>query len=376
MNLSRRHLFILIVGLTTWACSFCVFAVELDNTLNLAFVADRQEPLIDVIDVKKGKVVYTIETGFPVDNLVVSPYTPVLVYTSAQQPLAVFYDLADKKVARQVELDFSPRHLVLDTTGLKAAATDSEGGGFALLSLTSRSLMFQLESFPATTDVLFDPNDVDIYFTNPANASLGVLNINSRTVREFPLADHSPQALSAPSRSLDGRHIYVANQTAGEVYSINTFSKQTFRTFAIGSAPARPFTTPQGSFLYVMDEISGRMAIIDQGAFQEYADVQFEHGVNAAAVGRFDRFGVLLSTENRRFSIYDNAHKTTVLNAQFKAQPLEVFGSADGRTAFVAFADSAEIAMIDLESQAVRYFEATRNGAAAFTMGLSNNVCH
>jgi len=51
-------------------------------------------------------------------------------------------------------------------------------------------------------------------------------------------------------------------------------------------------------------------------------------------------------------------------------------GSADGKLAYVAFADLAEVAIVDLESQSIRYLPATNNGSGAFTLGLSNNVCH
>ena len=60
----------------------------------------------------------------------------------------------------------------------------------------------------------------------------------------------------------------------------------------------------------------------------------------------------------------------------FEGQPLTIRGSADGRTAYIAFSDLAKVAMVDLENQAIRYFPVTKNGAGAFTIGLSNNVCH
>ena len=51
-------------------------------------------------------------------------------------------------------------------------------------------------------------------------------------------------------------------------------------------------------------------------------------------------------------------------------------GSADGKMAYGAFSDSAEVAAVDLEELVVTYLPATSNGAGTFTVGLSNNVCH
>ena len=56
--------------------------------------------------------------------------------------------------------------------------------------------------------------------------------------------------------------------------------------------------------------------------------------------------------------------------------PVDALGSADGKLAYVALKDSAEIAVVDLEKGAISYIPATNNGSGAFTLGLSNNVCH
>ena len=90
----------------------------------------------------------------------------------------------------------------------------------------------------------------------------------------------------------------------------------------------------------------------------------------------FDRFNVFLSTQHKDYYIYDNVKKEVVSEGTFRGRPLDAKGAADGKTAYVAFSDIAELAMINLEHQVLRYFPATENGAGAFTVGLSNNVCH
>lgn len=351
-------------------------AVEIDNPIKLAFIADQQENQIDVIDLTLGKVVYTIKTEFRADQLVVSPYTPTLLYTNSELKTAVFYDLSSRQTVSKIELPLTPKHMVIDTTGFKAGISDDNGGGFALLSLTGRNLLFYLPDFPATGDVLFDPNDVDVYFTNQATGGLGTLNTNTQHFSEMSLTDEPGQLLSSPSRSLDGRQIYVANLTEGEVYAINSFSRVIFKTYRTGTVPARPYTTPQGAFLYLMDQHSGRLLTIEQGVFKQHADTRFKHGIDAVAVGRFDRYNLFMSTGNRHYYFYDNLEKTVLAEGIFPGQPMAVRGSADGRTAYVAFSNLAKVAMVDLENQAIRYFPATQNGAGAFTIGLSNNVCH
>ena len=371
MRMARLMLFAVLSALTFSARA----DVDISNPLKLMFVADREAPFIDVIDVDEGAVVYRIETEWPVDGVVVTPYAPLLAYTNIEQKVVVLYDLRSKQVGKVVKLPIAPRHMVLDTTGAKIGFTDSEAGGFVLLSAYAGSILFALPDFPPTTDVLFDPNDVDIYFSNARDGTIGLIDTNVQKTAEIDLTEPN-QKLSSPSRSLDARYVYVANDSTGEVYSLNAFSKVIYKTFAVGDQPARPYTTPEGSFLYMMDKDSGRFMSIEQYQFQPYADTVVGSGIDLVTVGRFDRMNLLASTENKQFYIYDNVRRAVVESGEFHYTPLDTRGAADGRTAYVAFRDGPEVAMVDLESQEVRYLEATDNGAGAFTIGLSNNVCH
>jgi DNA-binding beta-propeller fold protein YncE len=349
--------------------------VDISNPLTLMFVADRKDPIIDVIDLDAEKVVYRIATERPADGLVVTPYAPVLVYTNAQKKVVDLFDLRSKKIGKEVVLDMVPRHMVLDTTGAKVGLTDSEQGGFVLLSAYSGAIIMELPDFPPTTDVLFDPNDVDIYYSNGRDGTIGLIDTNLKETAEIDLTEPGQQ-LSSPSRSLDARYVYVSNSSSGEVYSLNAFSKVIYKTFAIGDEPARPYTTPEGSFLYMMDKDSGRFMSIEQYQFQPYADAVIGTGIDLVTVGRFDRMNLLASTENKNFYIYDNVRKAVVKSGTFHYTPLDSRGAADGRTAYVAFADGPEIAIVDMETAEVHYVAATNNGAGVFTIGLSNNVCH
>jgi DNA-binding beta-propeller fold protein YncE len=364
---------ILLVALCTSPCSS---AADISNPQKLFAVADRSINVIDVVDVDRGKTVHRIATAFRPDDVVIAPHAPILMYSNIEHRQAVFYNLETKTEISRIELAVTPRHVVLDTSGNLVGISDSRGGGFMLLSLYGQRALFSLPDFPPTSDVLFDPNEVDVYYSNVATGSIGLLDINVQKWVEMPLTDSPGELLSAPSRSLDARYIYVANGASGEVYSLNAYSKVIYRSFTVGKSPARPYTTPQGSFLYMADQVSGRFVVVEQGSFQEFADVNLGSGVNLVAVGRFDRFNLLLGTTHSDYFVFDNRAKKVVAEGSLKGTPQSAYGASDGKTAYIAFADIPKVAMFDFENQVVRYFDATENGAGAATMGLSNNVCH
>jgi DNA-binding beta-propeller fold protein YncE len=349
--------------------------VDISNPLELMFVADSEAALIDVIDLGERRVVHRIATEHVVDDVIVTPYAPILAYTSIERRTLTFFDLRSRTVARTVELPVRPLHVVLDTTGAKIGITDSERGGFVLVSAYSGEILLALPDFPPSRDVLFDPNDVDIYYSNGRAGTLGFIDTNVKRTVEIELGEPG-QALSAPSRSLDARYVYVANETTGEVYALNAFSKVIYQSFAIGDRPARPYTTPEGSFLYLLDKASGRFRSIEQFQFQPYAEATLDSGVDLVTVGRFDRMNLLASTENKRYYIYDNVQRDVVEAGSFEHLPYDTLGAADGRTAFVAFRDSPRVAFVDLESRQIEYIAAAESGIGAFAIGLSNNVCH
>ena len=348
---------------------------DLSNPRSLIFMGDAEENLIDVVSISTNEVVHRIETSISPDNILVTPFAPVLIYTDTEAKKIVFYDLASKEERSVYDLTITPRHLVLDTTGARAAISDDIDGGFALINIYSYKLDFTLEDFPATSDVLFDPNDVDIYYSNSAAGSVGILNTLTKETYEIELSEPG-QELTAPSRSLDSRYIYVANVDTGEVYSLNSFSGAVFKTFDVGGSLARPYSTPEGVFLYMLDSATGRLIAVEQQNFTQYSDTQLGPGVDLVTVGRFDHLNLFMSSQNSSWYIYDNIKKAVVEKGNFEGTPVGASGSADGKLAYVAFGDSAKLAVVNLERRSLDYIDATNNGSASFTVGLSNNVCH
>jgi DNA-binding beta-propeller fold protein YncE len=367
---------LLVALVISFGSSSLFAAVDISNPQRLMFVADAEDHVIDVIDLRENEVVFRIETKYRVDDLVATPFAPLLIHTNIDERLVSVYNLETQELAKEVQLSIVPRHMVMDTTGSKIGFSDSEAGGFVLFSAYGGQIMFTLGDLPPTADVLFDPNEIDIWYSNDRNGTIGLIDTNLKQTFEIDITDEPGQLLSSPSRSLDGRYVYVANETTGDVYSVNAFSRIIYRTFQIGHEPARPYTTPEGAFLYMMDKASGRFVSIEQHLFSEYDDVVIGEGIDLVTVGRFDRMNLLASSENRRFYIYDNSRKSVIESGELNFVPLDAKGSADGRRAYLASSDSPEVAVVDLEKQEVQYIQAANNRVGAFTIGLSNNVCH
>jgi len=367
---------IAVIFVNLFCFSLSAQAQDISNAQSLIFVADKNDNIIDVISINSLEAVYRIETSIHPDHIVATPFSSILIYTDTEAKQLAIYDLNKKVESKIIDLPLTPRHVVLDTTGTKVGLSDDQAGGFALINALSQNIELFLEDFPATSDVLFDANESDIFYSNSDTGSIGILNTLTSETHEVSLTDQNNQILTAPTRSLDGRYIYVGNVSSGEVYSMNAFSGAIFKTFEIGGTLTRPYTTPEGAFLYMIDQENGRLVSVEQQGFTQFAEVDLDQSLDLVTVGRFDRLNLLVSTQNKAWSIFDNVRKTVVEKGVFNGLPLNTLGSADGKLAYIAFQDSAELAVVNLEKGTLETIAATNNGSGSFTLGLSNNVCH
>jgi len=133
-----------------------------------------------------------------------------------------------------------------------------------LLSACVHRVMFTLDELASTSDVLFDPNEVDVYYSNGQDGSAGLIDINTQETYEMTLVDGRGVLLSSPSRSMDGHFIYVSNNNSGEVYSLNAYSKTIHKTFKVDRIPARFYTIPEGIFWYFLNKNTKRFISYQQ----------------------------------------------------------------------------------------------------------------
>ena len=262
--------------------------VGLRNTPDFLFAADSQENLIDVVSVHDHKVVHRFETDYHVDQILATPNAPMLIYSNIEHRRLVAYNLLNKTVYKDVELPISPRHMVLDTTGFKIGITDSVDGGFVLFNAYSMEPMLEILDLVPTSDVLFDPNEVDIYYSNNSTGAVGLIDSNTSKTWEMSLYGTPTESLlSSPSRSLDARYIYVADQKTSKAFALSAFTQEILESYDVAS-PARPYSTPAGYFLYLLDKENGKFTAIEQNQFTPFAEVDLPTGIDTVVVSQFD----------------------------------------------------------------------------------------
>ena len=113
----NRPLAAIAFSLAVSLCGTAIAQVDISNPRRLMFVADATDNIIDIVDLIDEEVVFRIETKYPIDDLVATPYAPVLVYTNIERRLVSVYDLKSQKLAREIELPKRKHHPAEDGPG-------------------------------------------------------------------------------------------------------------------------------------------------------------------------------------------------------------------------------------------------------------------
>ena len=171
-------------------------ATDISDPTRFLFVADAAGQMIDVLELDAMKSVARIDTELRPDHVLVTPFAPVLLYADIAARKIVHVNLEDPAVQEQIAVPLAPHHVVMNAGGTRIAITDAESGGLLVMNAYSGAVELAVPDFPATEDVLFDPNDVDIFYSNSKAGSVGRINIVSGRRQETSLADGTAAMLS------------------------------------------------------------------------------------------------------------------------------------------------------------------------------------
>ena len=100
----NRPLAAIAFSLAVSLCGTAIAQVDISNPRRLMFAADATDNIIDVVDLIDEEVVFRIETKYPVDDLLATPYAPVLVYTNIERRLVSVYNLRSQELAKEIVL--------------------------------------------------------------------------------------------------------------------------------------------------------------------------------------------------------------------------------------------------------------------------------
>jgi YVTN family beta-propeller protein len=189
--------------------------------------------------------------------------------------------------------------------------------------------------------------------------------------------------------SLDGRHLFVANEDAGHASVIDVSDGRVVATVPVGGEPEGVDLRPDGRVVYVTSEADNQVAVIDAVTFKLIKT--FQAGPRPRATGFLpDSSRAYVSAENGSAVIVVDAttHEpidTITLEGGDLVRPMGVTTSGDGTLVFVTTGRGGSVVIIDTATNTVAGavevgerpwgIAATSDGSVVFTAnGPSNDV--
>ncbi|RKY07104.1 MAG: cell surface protein [Planctomycetota bacterium] len=150
-----------------------------------------------------------------------------------------------------------------------------------------------------------------------------------------PAADYlSPVSVAA---SADGKVLYIAEATAGQVAVFDVGSGKPAKTIAVADSPVGLALSPDGRTLYVTSAVAaGKVQVVDVGRGRVTARIAAGHSPEAVVASPDGKTLYVCNTFNNNIGVIDLASKKQTATIAVPREPVAAAITADGKSLFVA----------------------------------------
>jgi YVTN family beta-propeller protein len=225
------------------------------------YVSGDASSTVSVIDTATDKVVKTIEVGKTPHGLAMLPDGKTMLVGVYGEDRVAFVDTATQAVIATVPVA-KPHTLAVKPDGKLAYAASQEPGKFALvvIDLSARTVLRSVALDKPPRDPEFGADGKALYFTLAGTNAIEVLDpATDKVVAEIPTGA-SPHIAGVFRNAPAGTAVV---QGPGEILLFNPATNAPLRTIAVGKQPHWMSASADGKTLYVTNEGSNDVTIVD-----------------------------------------------------------------------------------------------------------------
>jgi YVTN family beta-propeller protein len=228
-----------------------------------------------------------------------------------------------------VEVGLTPPHVAFNPAGTIVFATLQVGRGLAVVDATTNTLITTVPLVSDGFNLLVAPDGERLYVTT-ADGTLYVVNAETyEVITTLAVGAAANGLVFSPGDDV----LYVSSRDAGTVVAIDPTTNTITRTYPIGGMPQRLAIAPDGSELYVANEVHGLDVVnVASGGVTQVSFGTAGYGLGLTPDGA--QIYVLLA-EAGEVRILDRASRAPVRTIPIGGWPRNVVFAEDGRTALV-----------------------------------------
>lgn len=244
-------------------------------------------------------------------------------------------NLATMTFGPTVEVGSTPPHVVFTPDQQRVYATLQYGRGVAAVDVGTNESVAMIPLIADGFNLIASADGSRIYATDAAGW-LYAIDPATNTIVGDPIA--VGQAANGLAFGPGGTTLYVTSRDAGRVTAVSTATFSATRTYDIGGMPQRIAVSPDGSTLYVANEVSGLDVVdVETGEFESIDFGTAGYGLGMTPDGA--HLYVLLAQAGA-VVVLDRESLEPVTTLETGGIPRNVTFDAAGETAIIATEES------------------------------------
>ena len=352
-----------------------LLCAQFDDGARYAFVASQKEKSVYVIDLHDRQTAGRLKFDQGPDSIVASEFLRALVVGHSNHNSLTLVDLtSDTPDQYPYPLSIRPDLVLMSPIGETVAVLDRSAKILEIHALRRREVLVRVENIRTGTRLTFSGDGSVIYWTDRNTGMLHSADLWG-TRNRLRLASEG-SALSAMSRSVDGRLGFISDADSGLVHVVDLREFQSIRTSRAGRAPLRPWGTADGRYMLVPSAVEGTVTAISTltgAAIYTVAAVSDPVSINP---GWIDTVAAVVSrTGEVVFIRIDTGEQ--LARSQLQGAPEEGIVTSDSKTLAIPVPGAGSMVFFDMRRQRqLSAIDALPLDIGSAALAISNNLCH
>jgi YVTN family beta-propeller protein len=216
------------------------------------YYADNFGNRLGIFDTSNNSFTATTPVGTRPRRLTFSPDGKKIYVVNAGSNTVSVVDVATFAVTNTITLPpgGNPYGIAVTSDGKRAyVANNVMQGTLVAIDTATNAIAGTAIVGNNPVHVVINPDDTLAYVANSGSSNLSVVDLQTNTVNQTVPAGSTPSAVAT---SINGRYIYVANNTAMGTVTVLDGSKYDFiKRIPVGANPVSMVRSPNGQFLFV-----------------------------------------------------------------------------------------------------------------------------
>lgn len=276
-----------------------------------------------------------------------------------------FVDLASGKERVRLPTGVQPHEIAVSPDGRQVAVVAYGGTTIDLFDVRQARLIRRIDLAPNgfPHGIVWLKNG-KLAIAAERSASLVIVDPSGQGMRSVPTGQQRTHMLAV---SPDQRLAYLTNVSSGTISVIGLKEGRKLKDFSVGGNPEGIAVTNDGKQLWVGDNTTPRVRVIDAASGAQIAEMPTDPIAIRVAISPDGKTAVTSNMVSGTLSVFDVASRrslrTIKVSGERAALQVTIAFSRDGRRLFVAETGRDKIAEVDMASGAVlRRIDAGRYG--------------